>query len=152
MDCSPSGSSVHGIFQARILEWVAIPFSRASSWPGMEPRSPALQAYSLPSEPPGNPKFWGGLFSNNRGTWAYYLIQPWLGNFEPWTGHSSSFHRITLYGVCFASFLMQILVVLNVWEIRENELTDKVHRMKKKRSVTVTVRKLFSSFFQFSLF
>ena len=30
---SPSGSSDHGIFQARILEWVAIPFSRGSSWP-----------------------------------------------------------------------------------------------------------------------
>ena len=33
MDCSPPGSSVHGIFQARIVEWVAIPFSRGSSWP-----------------------------------------------------------------------------------------------------------------------
>ena len=33
MDCSPPGSSVHGIFQARILEWVAIPFSRRSSQP-----------------------------------------------------------------------------------------------------------------------
>ena len=33
MDCSPPGSSVHGIFQARILEWVAISFSRGSSWP-----------------------------------------------------------------------------------------------------------------------
>ena len=33
MDCSLPGSSVHGIFQARILEWVAIPFSRGSSWP-----------------------------------------------------------------------------------------------------------------------
>ena len=33
MDCSPLGSSVHGIFQARILEWVAaIPFFRGSSW------------------------------------------------------------------------------------------------------------------------
>ena len=31
--CSPPGSSVHGIFQARILEWVAIPFSRGSSPP-----------------------------------------------------------------------------------------------------------------------
>ena len=31
MDCSPPGSSVHGILQARILEWVAVPFSRASS-------------------------------------------------------------------------------------------------------------------------
>ena len=33
MDCSQPGSSVHGILQARILEWVAIPFSRGSSWP-----------------------------------------------------------------------------------------------------------------------
>ena len=33
MDCSLPGSSVHGIFQARILEWVAISFSRRSSWP-----------------------------------------------------------------------------------------------------------------------
>ena len=33
MDCSPPGSSVHGVFQARILEWVAISFSRASSQP-----------------------------------------------------------------------------------------------------------------------
>ena len=32
MDCSLPGSSVHGIFQARKLEWVAIPFSRWSSW------------------------------------------------------------------------------------------------------------------------
>ena len=33
MDCSPPGSSVHGILQARMLEWVAIPFSKGSSWP-----------------------------------------------------------------------------------------------------------------------
>ena len=33
MDCSPPGSSVHGILQARTLEWVAVPFSRASSQP-----------------------------------------------------------------------------------------------------------------------
>ena len=31
VDCSPPGSSVHGILQARILEWVAVPFSRGSS-------------------------------------------------------------------------------------------------------------------------
>ena len=33
MDCSPPGSFVHGILQARILEWIAISFSRGSSWP-----------------------------------------------------------------------------------------------------------------------
>ena len=46
VDCSPPGSSVHGILQARILEWVAISFSRGSS----RPRSPTLQADALPSE------------------------------------------------------------------------------------------------------
>ena len=34
IDCSPPGSFVHGILQARILEWVASPFSRGSSQPG----------------------------------------------------------------------------------------------------------------------
>ena len=34
MDCSPPGSSAHGILQARLLEWVAISFSRGSSQPG----------------------------------------------------------------------------------------------------------------------
>ena len=46
MDCSTTGSSVHRIFQARILEWVAISFFRGSSDPGIEPRSPTLQADS----------------------------------------------------------------------------------------------------------
>ena len=53
---SPPGSSVHRILQARILEWVAITFSRRSSRPRDEPGSPALQADSLPFEPPWKPK------------------------------------------------------------------------------------------------
>ena len=78
VDCSPPGSSVHGILQARILEWVAISFSRGSHqapqsmgfsrqgyWsglpfpspgdlpdPGIKPRPPSLQADALTSEPP----------------------------------------------------------------------------------------------------
>ena len=55
MDCSPPGSSVHGILQARLLEWVTISYSRESS-ARMEPGSPTLQADSLPSEPPGKPR------------------------------------------------------------------------------------------------
>ena len=48
VDRSPPGSSVHGILQARILEWVAVPFSGRSSSLEVEPRSTALQAdYSL---------------------------------------------------------------------------------------------------------
>ena len=50
-DCRLPGSSVHGILQARILEWVAIPFSRGS-FPRIEPESPALQAVSLQSKLP----------------------------------------------------------------------------------------------------
>ena len=47
------GSSVHGILQARILEWVAFPSPGDLPNPGIEPRFPALQADSLPTEPPG---------------------------------------------------------------------------------------------------
>ena len=46
------GSSIHEILQARILEWVSIPFSRDLPNPGINPGTPALQADSLPSEPP----------------------------------------------------------------------------------------------------
>ena len=53
--CDPMDYTVHGILQARILEWVAFPFSRGSSQPGIEPRSPALQADSLPAKPQGKP-------------------------------------------------------------------------------------------------
>ena len=43
MDCGPPGSSVHGILQARILEWVAISFSGDHPEPGIKPESPELQ-------------------------------------------------------------------------------------------------------------
>ena len=44
--------TVHGILQARILEWVAIPSPEGLSDPGIEPESPTSQADTLPSEPP----------------------------------------------------------------------------------------------------
>jgi len=52
---SPTDYTVHEILQARILEWVALPFSRGCSQPRIEPRSPTLQVYSIPAEPPGKP-------------------------------------------------------------------------------------------------
>ena len=65
MDCSPPGSSVHGILHARILEWVAI----SSPWdlPNREtvPGSPALKADSLPSELPGKPNRGVSIQSQN---------------------------------------------------------------------------------------
>ena len=56
MDCSLPGSSVCGILQARIVEWVAISFSRGSSWlKNWTPGPPALKAGDLPTE------LWGKL-------------------------------------------------------------------------------------------
>ena len=55
MDHSPPGSSVLGIFPTRILEWVAMPSSQGSSWPGIEPMSPALQEDFLPLSQQGSP-------------------------------------------------------------------------------------------------
>ena len=57
MDCSLPGSSVHGIFQARVLEWVAISSSGDLPDPVIEPGSSALQADSLLSKPQGKPMY-----------------------------------------------------------------------------------------------
>ena len=60
MDCSPSGSSVHWNFQARILEW-EVRFPGDLPNPGIKPGSPALQADSLTSKPPGKPRIYKEL-------------------------------------------------------------------------------------------
>ena len=56
MDCSPPSSFVHGILQARILEWVTMLPPGDHPNPGIEPRSSTLQVDSLLSEPQGKPK------------------------------------------------------------------------------------------------
>ena len=61
--CSLPSSSIYGILQARILEWVAISFSGDLSNPGIEPTFPTLQAESLPSEPQAV-----GVLDNHRET------------------------------------------------------------------------------------
>ena len=71
--CQSTDFCVHGILQARILEWIAIPFSTDPPHQGIEPESLALQTDSLPSEPPGMPIFCGIqgfieiLFGNKHG-------------------------------------------------------------------------------------
>ena len=55
MDCSLPGSSVHGIFQARILEWVVISFSRVPN-PGIEPVFSALAGRVFTTESLGKPR------------------------------------------------------------------------------------------------
>ena len=71
MDCSPPGSSVHGILQERILEWVAISFSRGSSQFRSNPRLLHLlhsQVGSLPLVPPGKPHSMPRRPSNGLGS------------------------------------------------------------------------------------
>ena len=61
MDCSPPSSSIHGIFQARIVEWVAISFSRGSFPPRNQTRVFYTAADSLPSVSPGKLFIWTKL-------------------------------------------------------------------------------------------
>ena len=58
MDCNPPGSSVHGILQATILEWIAIPFFTGPSRPRDQTWVSCVIGDSLQSEPPGKPKNW----------------------------------------------------------------------------------------------
>ena len=67
--CNPTDYTIHGIFQARILEWVAVPFSRGSSQPRYRTQVSSLWADSLPAEPPGKPR--------NTGVGSLSLLQ-WL--------------------------------------------------------------------------
>ena len=55
MDCSPPGSSVHWILQARILEWVAISSSRGLSWPRNWTQVSCIAGQFFTTESPGNP-------------------------------------------------------------------------------------------------
>ena len=63
MGCSPPGSSVHGILQAGILEWVAIPFSRGSSWPRDWPWVSCLTGGFFTPEHQGSPHIYISLYA-----------------------------------------------------------------------------------------
>ena len=65
--CHPMDYTVNGILQARILEWVAFPFSKGSSQLGIKPRSLVLQVNSLSAEPQEKPK--------NTGVGSLCLLQ-----------------------------------------------------------------------------
>ena len=67
MDCSPPGSSVHEICWARVLEWVAFPFSRPFSQPRDQTQVSHIAGNSLPAEPQGK--------SQNTGVGSLFLLQ-----------------------------------------------------------------------------
>ena len=77
MDCNPPGSFAHEIFQARILEWVAISFSRGSS-PPRDPGSPALQADSILTELQGKPTIVWPQVNSRKGTQLHPSTENWI--------------------------------------------------------------------------
>ena len=91
--CDPMDYTVHRILQVRIPEWVVFPFSRDLSNPGVEFRSPALQANSLPAEPQGKLK--------NTGVGSLSLFQQIFPTQESNPGLPHS--RQALYGLSHKS-------------------------------------------------
>ena len=117
MDCSPPGFSVHGILQARILEGVAIPFSRRSSWPRDQPWSPALQADFLPLKPPGKP--WLPMMGTEPWLPCSLQGQPW-GRFIIYV--SFSFLRCTPSKIIVTNFPGGFIVKGSTWHCRRHEM------------------------------
>ena len=82
MGCSLSGFSVHGILQARILEWAAIPSPGYLPDPGIELGSPVFQVDSLPSEPSGKP-YLGGFHSRHL---LSHMSRGWMSKIKMLAG------------------------------------------------------------------
>ena len=74
-DCSLSGTTVHWVLQARILEWVAISFSRGSSWPGIKPRSPHCRQMLYHLSHQGSPLY-NRLFKSGLCLVVHYIVPP----------------------------------------------------------------------------
>ena len=157
MDCSPSDSSVHGILQARILEWVAMPSSRGSSWP--RDRTVLLMSLALA----------GGFFTT-RALWEamclvhmvkiscicqvkYQLFPLSTGNFAPPVGHTMQFVNLpslalkwrkslkTLPALALFKPIILCLYTSSRWKVKsEKHMEEKKKRYKlslcKKESAT----------------
>ena len=103
----PSSFSVCGIFQARILEWVAIPFSKDLPDPGIEPASPAFSTLAgvyFTTEPPGKPYtkyyqiFFLTCFNNHRRLLSKHIRK--LG--------CLTFNELKFVSECYGFYTMKI--------------------------------------------
>ena len=75
MDCSPPGSSVHGIFQSRMLCWSGLPSPSLGNLPnpGIKPTSPALAGISLPHNHQGSPLIYMRINVNHEVSFSYFI-------------------------------------------------------------------------------
>ena len=151
--CNPMDWTVHGILQARILEWVPVPFSRGSSQPRDQTRSPTLQVDSLAAEPQGKPKNTGmgslsllqGIFLTQESNWSLlhcrWILYPlsYQGNprfyLDPDNFYYVSFIHlcwnrqesqiVQIYFSCYSFNLQYWLCTLAVHRTRE--YSNKIH-------------------------
>ena len=133
MDCSLPGSSVHGILQARILKWVAMLFSRGSSWPRNWTQISCLAGRFFTAESPRNfytsyQKHWACLstFWKNLNSFIFVCCC----NFKHLVGtYNSQYHNIFVFNFlpCFCIYFMEVCILghtltghsrwyLSVWE------------------------------------
>ena len=80
MDCSPPGSSLHGILQARILEWVAMRTSRDLPNPGIEPtslKSPALTGGFFTTSITWEAPIWNSVCMLSHFSCVQLFVTPW---------------------------------------------------------------------------
>ena len=111
MDCSPPGSSVHGVLQARILEWVAMPFFKGSFWPRdgtMFLLSPALAGRFLTIS-----TTWEALILNITYQLPFFKKKNYCFSFH------YNFFQIKMYTMCYltcniCTYLICICTYLNM--------------------------------------
>ena len=111
--CDPMDYTVRGILQARILEWVAFPFSRGSSQPRIEPRSPTLQAGSLPAEQRGKPDIGTQQIQLHKPSSVYRPANQWKDSECEQLDHIAALCQLLKgYVVLFLSFFLFLILVL----------------------------------------
>ena len=108
MDCSLPASSVHGILQARILEWAAMPPPGDLPHTRTKPMSPALQVDSLPTEPP-----WEAPMESLHSTNSLLVKNP-----ETQRTSISIFKRLPLYHHLFIPMGGEYFIINNPNNIR----------------------------------
>ena len=107
MDCSLPGSFVHGILQARILEWIAIPSPGDLPNLWFESGSPSLHVNSLQSEPIGEPKTVCRFLENLKSELPYHPAIPLLGTCPEKT--------IIQKDTCTSIFLTELFTIARTW-------------------------------------
>ena len=105
MDCSPPGSSVHGILQARILELGAVPSPRGSSQPRAPTRAPPALAGGFFTTAPSRKPFLSSICTQleiSSGTTLTYIFPDLISPLCPWYNHSQ-LRSVTLNANLFQS-------------------------------------------------